>query len=719
MTSAVTKRKEKLQKRSANHPSLSVRHRRFHSTMFAVVPTCSSFPFGHLPKGLVYEAGAISEAIRPYLKSETGDCRIVKTAWCKEFYTALLCSDGRLLLLAKPRFLVTRCSISIAPSSVVTWAGHVTVEVLESGGEAVVDMDAGSTHITYCTVSGTVYSCGYSNAYGQLGDGTVWSCDTSSPLMPPMSTPKRVGHFGPLLPRQRPPAEAEGEQVPVATPPPPLDTHICEVACGSYHTLLLNRSHRCVYACGRGQRGQLGGVHATLLQPSFRAIPLLVGQPVAQIAAAGEHSVVVLETGKLLAFGGNISGQLGFGHTKCVLTPTIVPIYADAASLFAAAEETGTMEAAADVGALAAREKRPHLLDDKTFKTLRAPYASVEGTHYPLRTQRIDAELTDAPTTNSIHGSVTNEKARHRERIVQVRCGLTYTLAQTADGAWLSCGLPLTRGYQLPTDVSKVERLDGCGVLGRRLTEKTDAYYFQPVLWSAETITVLEDRLDIQPHKNANAEGSGTFPSSSAGCAEIGRTEILLNHNVAPITGGLSRVPSASFRKRSTDSDGNNSDGNSAVAASRMSLMENREKKRDAAAESQASVPAPLPAAAVHTGRQSSCFCYPATLAVLAEQENGRGAATAVFDPIQTVLLQGSGSQTAVEVVGQLGVSNQPIAVTMPYAVRLVRSTPAVNREVLSDEGENDEENASDAGLLRFVNTYHSFIPLSQFILLM
>ncbi|KAG5464092.1 hypothetical protein LSCM1_00272 [Leishmania martiniquensis] len=503
--------------------------------MFSVIPTAAAVPTEAGLLSLAGSAESVVDALRPFLDKPTlpdspplPPFTIEKVASCKAFYSALLRSDGALLLLSNP-------------------AAHgaesrACVSVLESGEEAVIDVAAGASHIVYCTVSGAVYSCGFDNTYGQLGDGSVWSSGdaTDCPAegqtaqgggVPVLSAPKRVAGFGEgavadgehgdhisvedidaalasaadcraamgLAPLPSSLALCSRSSTVGATwrrVPRSADRHIAQVACGAHHTLLLTQSGRCVYACGTGERGQLGGSRPVLVQPAFRAIPLLFGMEMAQVAAADAHSFVLLRNGLLYAFGDNTCGQLGLGHTKRVTRPTRVPL----------TDEEGR-EACGAQDLPAATTKGVWHLDAKAYATLRAPYASKESTYYPLRVPRLQADVKPhaitsgggrdggsafvAPTKCDCHNHELDASSSS-VRVVRVHCCLSWTLLETSNpGVWLSCGTPLTRGVDQTFLTTSTARIDGCGVLGRSLLRnKAEAYAFQPVQWGATLCSV-------------------------------------------------------------------------------------------------------------------------------------------------------------------------------------------------------------------------------------
>ena len=545
--------------------------------MFSVIPTTAALPTQEEFHAHLASAKATADAVIPYLTlkkrdSSTNLCGIRKVVSCQAFYSALLRSDGTLLLLTN-----TTASDSVAsPASC-----GARVSVLESGGEAVTDVAAGACHIVYCTATGAVYSCGYDNAYGQLGDGTVWS-SSSLPTSaaqrhggeteaPQLSVPRRIAGFGgadaagsagdawgdadastsaegaaacetqrtaaqPLSP---PPGAAASS--PMRRAPCPCCRRIRQVACGAHHTLLLTQSGRCVYACGRGDHGELGGARAVLLQPSFRSVPLLFGLPLRQVAAADAHSFALLENGLLYAFGDNTCGQLGLGHTRRVTQPTFVPLCGQEREEKAEAGAAGpphTSEAAP----AAARSLLP---DAKAYASLRAPYGSAEGAYYPLRVPRLLAERRDTSGAADVEQGVVNPSSTGSAatsatvddaQVRWVHCCGSWTLLKTnRPDVWLSCGAFLTRGLACNAEqaspaeaaaATQMCRIDGCGVLGRPLPggNKVEAYRFAPVLWPS--LLTAGDR----PSRAAQATSTTDNPRS---CPDLGRGSEAEERNTA------------------------------------------------------------------------------------------------------------------------------------------------------------------------------------------
>ncbi|ESS66543.1 putative chromatin binding protein [Trypanosoma cruzi] len=360
---------------------------------------------------------------------------LLKAVYCSKYYGVALFRSGRLVLLA--------------PDSPER---HGTV--IEGGDGHVRDVAAGDTHIVFCKEDGTVYSFGYSNKHGQLGDGTVWrnlpferethAADGSDAgekrELPRLSSPQMIIGFGGGM------DGVEGHVLNGKL----LQVPVVAVACGAFHTLLLTSLRNCVYACGLGVSGQLGGRRRPVLQPTFKCIRLFFGLTIRQIAAAGNHSFVLLQTGKLFAFGENLCGQLGFGSVKAVHTPRAVAFN----------------------GAVPSVEmRRP--LDSSVFKSLRAAWGSAESMYFPLRVERLSPE-----------------RDPNEPFIVSVWCCPTRTVLLTRTMEWLSCGLAISRG---PCDIkASTMRMDRYGPLGRWIERKEEATLFRKMQWSESVAAALK-----------------------------------------------------------------------------------------------------------------------------------------------------------------------------------------------------------------------------------
>ncbi|RNF14070.1 putative chromatin binding protein [Trypanosoma conorhini] len=374
---------------------------------------------------------------------------LAKVVHCSSYYGAALFRSGRLVLLA--------------PESP---AQHGTV--IAGGDGRVLDVAAGAAHIVFCKEDGTVYSFGFSNKHGQLGDGTVWRSLPSAPAthdadgsdaagreagLPQLSSPQMIHGFG----------AGAGDGEAAFTEGRLLTVPIVAVACGDFHTLLLTRLRNCVYACGLGASGQLGGRRRPALQPSFRSIRLLFGLPLQQIAAAGNHSFALLQTGKLFAFGENLCGQLGLGAVRAVHTPRAVN--------FSGA-------------APCSEPRRP--LDTAALKSLRAAWGSAASMHLPLRVERLSPERDPGAPF-----------------VLAVWCCPTRTVLLTATLEWLSCGLALSRS---PCDGKTCKfRMDRYGPLGRWIARREEATVFRKMRWSERVAAALKAALPPHTLETASA----------------------------------------------------------------------------------------------------------------------------------------------------------------------------------------------------------------------
>ncbi|KPI86998.1 cyclin-e binding protein 1-like protein [Leptomonas seymouri] len=689
--------------------------------MFSVIPTSAVLPGEEEFLALLDSAISTADAVVPHLTlcsddGPTVECTIRKVASCQRFYSALLRSDGTLLLL-------THSTAGESRSSLPKCAAHVSV--LDSGGEAVKDVAAGSNHIVYCTASGAVYTCGYDNTYGQLGDGTVWS--SSSPFasptgehagkdsdIPALSVPKRIAGFGGTgtasfggdswrdgyMSRSAEgvagDSQKSGAQSSAAAPfievcspkryvPPASSSRIRQVACGAHHTLLLTHTGRCVYACGRGDRGELGGARAVLTQPSFRSISLLFGLGMRQVAAAGAHSFALLENGLLYAFGDNMCGQLGLGHTKRVSQPTLVPLCGqEAASAMCTPAQLSSSEIAKACGSAA----RPVPLDKKAYISLRAPYGSAESTYYPLRVPRLLADRAD------INGEASSSSANAEKIDVQVlwvHCCGSWTLLETNRlGVWLSCGTALTRGVAAAAQAisgvpaTHAARIDGCGVLGRPLLkgDKAEAYRFFPVQWSSLLKARARGNWDVQATEPEMTNGgtsdkNGPSRSFHAPCS-------------SEFEGGASRNDTA------TASDG--------MAIQSSSLSEPYRQVSDTAlslCDTKKTVKS--------EENSDGIRAHPYATALLVLFGYEKGCADTVKEPMQ-------GAQTGLLVSELLVQSGTPSAITVEIKTKDT-SAWKVFAGCAADGADTWERTPSGASLLRPRSSHGQFIPLPTYAL--
>jgi alpha-tubulin suppressor-like RCC1 family protein len=101
-------------------------------------------------------------------------------------------------------------------------------------------------------------------------------------------------------------------------------TTVTAIAGGSYHSLALSSSGR-VLAWGNNVDGELGNGTTTNSSTPV-AVSLASGTTVTAIAGGGYHSLALTSTGQVLAWGYNSFGELGNGTTSSSTTPVAVSL---------------------------------------------------------------------------------------------------------------------------------------------------------------------------------------------------------------------------------------------------------------------------------------------------------------------------------------------------------------------------------------------------------
>jgi alpha-tubulin suppressor-like RCC1 family protein len=168
----------------------------------------------------------------------------------------------------------------------------------------VIDVSAGAGHSLALKSDGTVWAWGR-NDYGQLGDGTHTQ----------RVTPTLVNGL----------------------------SNVVDVEAGGVHSIAL-LSDGTAWAWGRNNTGQIGdGTDVDRLEP----VRIAGLSNVAAVSAGRAFSLVILEDGTVWAWGYNFSGQLGDGTRTPRHTPVIIPGLVSASQVFAMAENSMAIAAAA------------------------------------------------------------------------------------------------------------------------------------------------------------------------------------------------------------------------------------------------------------------------------------------------------------------------------------------------------------------------------------
>ena len=187
----------------------------------------------------------------------------------------------------------------------------------------------GSTIVIVGGKQGQVRSCG-GNAAGQLGHGTTAATGELSDLAGDLKQKRAVavaaglahalalsefgsvfawgaGHWGQVGDGRRAVCPLPREVKGVLT-----NRRVKAIAGGDCHSLAVTDDGQ-LFAWGGGECGQLGvGSTDDVLSP-VQIGGALTGRRVKQVAAGGDHSLALLEEGRLFAWGSNSYGQLGTG----------------------------------------------------------------------------------------------------------------------------------------------------------------------------------------------------------------------------------------------------------------------------------------------------------------------------------------------------------------------------------------------------------------------
>ena len=98
---------------------------------------------------------------------------------------------------------------------------------------------------------------------------------------------------------------------------------VCELACGMHHTLASTTDPAFLFSWGFGESGRLGlGTEDMQSEPHRVPIPQ---EEIIDLAAGEQHSLALLESGALFAWGSNNFGQLGLGMQKNGRSDVMIP----------------------------------------------------------------------------------------------------------------------------------------------------------------------------------------------------------------------------------------------------------------------------------------------------------------------------------------------------------------------------------------------------------
>lgn len=198
-------------------------------------------------------------------------------------------------------------------------------------------LSCGEEHSAFISSSGHVYSMG-SNSEGRLGLGDKSMRSSSSPCLVEAIVNHRslkvscgwghtgiitedgqvfawgVGEFGALGS-----GNSENQWTPLRAQLP-RGVRALDVSCGSRHTGIVVDEGRNtgIMMTGSGEAGQLG---TGKREKEFRFVGVSIGEEATSVACGVFHSLVLSNTGKIYAMGGNSFGQLGLGTKKSCSRP--------------------------------------------------------------------------------------------------------------------------------------------------------------------------------------------------------------------------------------------------------------------------------------------------------------------------------------------------------------------------------------------------------------
>eukprot|EP00947_MAST-08B_sp_MAST-8B-sp1_P002991 g2991.t1 len=101
-----------------------------------------------------------------------------------------------------------------------------------------------------------------------------------------------------------------------------VGVRVCTMSAGGWHSLVLAEDGT-VYSCGYGGHGRLGHGNEEN-QDVPKLIEALSGMKVCAVSAGLEHSLFLMEDGRVYSCGGGDYSQLGHGNTEDQLVPTLI-----------------------------------------------------------------------------------------------------------------------------------------------------------------------------------------------------------------------------------------------------------------------------------------------------------------------------------------------------------------------------------------------------------
>ncbi len=383
-------------------------------------------------------------------------------------------------------------------------------------GVTITAVAAGNFHSLALTSAGTVLAWGF-NDLGQLGDGTTVSSSTPVAVDVPtgitiaavagggfhslaLTSAGAVLAWGANGSGQLGDGTTVSSSTPVAVDVPTGIT-ITAVAGGRFHSLAV-ASAGTVLAWGLNDSGQLGD-GTTVSSSTPVAVDVPGGITITAVAAGNRHSLALAPAGTVLAWGLNVSGQLGDGTTVSSSTPVAVDVPGGITITAVAAGSVHSLALSATGAVLAWGSNALGQLGDGTTTSSSTPVA----VHLPTDTTVAAVvgggfhSLANVPSNSTTTLQVSPPNPEPDQPVT-----LTATVTCTASA---------------PTGA--VTFLDGTKILG------TESLAGSPTATASLTV----NRLTPGKHRiQARYDGDGNCPVSTSNPATV-----ILRKPILPVTG--------------------------------------------------------------------------------------------------------------------------------------------------------------------------------------
>jgi alpha-tubulin suppressor-like RCC1 family protein len=265
------------------------------------VLACGGNSSGQLGDGTITSTSSTTSKVPVYMKDASGNTLSgAKAVSCGSNHTLVLLNDNTVLACGS--------NASGQLGNGISNTNVLLNYMKNSSGSSLtgaVAVNCGNTHTAVLLNDNTVLACG-SNASGQLGNGNT----NTNVLLNYMK-------------------DASGNTLSGAK----------AVSCGSNHTMVLLNDNK-VLACGNNSDGRLGDGTTTSTSSTTSKVPVYMKDASGNtlsgakaVSCGNINTVVLLNTGNVLACGSNVFGQLGNGTiTSTSSTTSKVPVYMKDAS---------------------------------------------------------------------------------------------------------------------------------------------------------------------------------------------------------------------------------------------------------------------------------------------------------------------------------------------------------------------------------------------------